>query len=255
VSQHPTPLQAALANQKLRLAGDAAGVTPRELAAVINCLPPGRYRMANVVDRRTPSAEHLTDKGTDALLARAAAVRDTADISPQTKQALRRSRAYIHAANAADKLCAEFVARATAAADRCGDMHPGLKAQAVFQALLDCFPTLAVRDAITGAYSTGCDDYGEFRKDLDRELDRKYPRALGDPRDTPLVSVGPSGIGGYAQREIAPPVAKCTCLFCGAPTLGRDECGDCERARHNDDDAQRAAQAREDAEGGGAHAR
>jgi glyoxylase-like metal-dependent hydrolase (beta-lactamase superfamily II) len=29
VSQHPTPLQAALANQKLRLAGDAAGVTPR----------------------------------------------------------------------------------------------------------------------------------------------------------------------------------------------------------------------------------
>lgn len=64
---------------------------------------------------------------------------------------------------------------------------------------------------------------------------------LGDGLCLPLVSIGPSGVNGYAQSQ--------SCGTCGLAALpGSDECISCKQARHSDDDAQRAAQEREDAE-------
>jgi hypothetical protein len=226
-SPTPTPLQAALANQKLRLAGDAAGVTPRELAAVINCLPPGRYRMANVVDRRVPSAEHLTDKGTDALLARAAAVPDEAAMSETAKSYLYWSDPVL--------------------------VQNRLRLLGVGYHLL-AKPTFAVMLAASVLM-----ERGELRVTIEGDSLRiQRIKEREGTRQRPC-ECGRDHCGGCGHLEVEPfdeatgpmvPVASTTCLFCGAPTLGRDECGDCERSRHNDDAAQAAAQAREDAEGG-----
>jgi hypothetical protein len=216
-SPAPTPLQAALANQKLRLAGDAAGVTPRELAAVINCLPPGRYRMANVVDRRVPSAEHLTDKGTDALLARAAAVPDEAAMSATAKSYLYWS----------DPVLVQ---------NRLHMLGVGYHLLAK--------PTFAVMLAASVLM-----ERGELRVTIEGDSLR-----IQRIKERAKPSAHPGEVEDVERFDEATgpmvPVASTTCLFCGAPTLGRDECGDCERARHNDDAAQADAQRRADAEGG-----
>jgi hypothetical protein len=208
-------------------ARDAGELDGRFVAEANARLVKATYRMANVVDRRVPSAENLNDKGTDALLARAAAVPDEAAMSETAKSYLYWSDPVL--------------------------VQNRLHLLGVGYHLL-AKPTFAVMLAASVLM-----ERGELRVTIEGDslrIQRIKERA--GTRQRPC-ECGRAHCGGCGHLEVEPfdeatgpmvPVASTTCLFCGAPTLGRDECGDCERARHNDDAAQADAQRRADAEGG-----
>lgn len=81
-----------------------------------------------------------------------------------------------------------------------------------------------IKMALIEAYGAGGRDAHAVRN----ALDRKYDTLRASPP--------------------APAPAAPVCLTCGAQTLGADECTACRRARCDDNDAQAAAQEREDAE-------
>lgn len=180
-----------------------------------DALPPGKYLVVDRVDPREPSTHHLTDAGTDRLLARTGAVKDAVEVSNEA-----------WAANAA----AEFIANSGVL---------GRELDTKFLAL--AFERAILRGHIQGASSA----LDKMTAAIEKPA-ATTPTDLGDGLGLPLVSVGPGPIGSATQTEI--PAAKPTCRTCGRTTLGADECGYCKYDRHNDDDAQRAAQERADAE-------
>lgn len=104
------------------------------------------------------------------------------------------------------------------------------------------FPSTSLREAVASAIKYMRPSTAPTAADVTAQID--IGDGLGLEVPEPFCdATGPC---------VAIPPAKPVCLVCGLPTLGADECGECRSSRHNDDAAQRAAQGRADAEGGGA---
>lgn len=179
-------------------------------------LPHGRYKVVDRVDRREPSPDNLTDSGTDKLLARAAAVKDTAEISQP------------------GKLGAALFEKFAKGMDR---------TVTTLLTYPEDFRRMRIKVELIEAYGAGGRDAHAVRDALDRKYETR-------PTTTTPTDLG-DGLGLEVPERwdeaTGPMVAVPVCATCGRTTLGADECRDCKHDRCNDDDAQGAAQERADA--------